>query len=76
VPVFRGCTLPRDCNFRSHVKPRPTRAHTQCELAPRLEKERGQDKVKPDNSAIMGPITHNLTEAQVEAVAAYLGYLE
>jgi cytochrome c553 len=40
------------------------------------EKERGQDKAKPDNSAIMGPIAHNLTEAQVKAVAAYLSYLE
>src|SRR6202162_1489594 len=28
------------------------------------EKERGQDKAKPDNSAIMQPIAHNLTEAQ------------
>src|SRR5580692_11432697 len=40
------------------------------------DKERGQDKDKPDNSAIMGPIAHNLTEAQVKAVAAYLSYLE
>jgi cytochrome c553 len=40
------------------------------------EKERGQDKAKPDNSAIMQPIAHNLTEAQVKAVAAYLSYLE
>lgn len=40
------------------------------------DKERGQDKAKPDNSAIMGPIAHNLTEAQVKAVAAYLSYLE
>jgi cytochrome c553 len=39
-------------------------------------KERGQDKAKPDNSAIMEPIAHNLTEAQVKAVAAYLSYLE
>jgi cytochrome c553 len=39
-------------------------------------KERGQDPAKPDNSAIMGPIAHNLTEAQVKAVAAYLSYLE
>jgi cytochrome c553 len=38
--------------------------------------ERGQDKAKPDNSAIMEPIAHNLTEAQVKAVAAYLSYLE
>jgi cytochrome c553 len=40
------------------------------------DKERGQDKAKPDNSAIMGPIAHNLTETQVRAVAAYLSYLE
>ena len=39
-------------------------------------KERGQDPAKPDNSAIMQPIAHNLTEAQVQAVAAYLSYLE
>jgi cytochrome c553 len=40
------------------------------------DKERGQDKANPDTSAIMGPIAHNLTEAQVRAVAAYLSYLE
>ncbi len=40
------------------------------------DKERGQDKAKPDNSAIMGPIAHNLTEDQINAVAAYLSYLE
>ncbi len=40
------------------------------------DKDRGQDKAKPDNSAIMGPIAHNLTDAQVRAVAAYLSYLE
>ncbi|MGB8400879.1 c-type cytochrome [Bradyrhizobium sp.] len=39
-------------------------------------KERGQDRAKPDNSEIMAPIAHNLTEAQVRAVAAYLSYLE
>ena len=38
--------------------------------------ERGQDKANPDASAIMEPITHGLTEAQVAAVAAYLSYLE
>jgi cytochrome c553 len=38
-------------------------------------KERGQDPAKPDNSAIMLPIAHNLTEAQVKAVAAYVSYL-
>jgi cytochrome c553 len=40
------------------------------------EKERGQDKTKPDNSAIMQPIAHSLTDAQIKAVAAYLSYLE
>ena len=40
------------------------------------DKERGQDKAKPDTSAIMGPIAHNLSEAQVKAVAAYLSFLE
>jgi cytochrome c553 len=40
------------------------------------DKERGQDPKKPDTSAIMEPIAHNLTEAQVKAVAAYLSYLE
>ena len=39
-------------------------------------KERGQDPAKPDNSAIMQPIAHNLTDDQVKAVAAYLSYLE
>jgi cytochrome c553 len=39
-------------------------------------KERGQDPAKPDNSAIMEPIAHGLTEAQVQAVAAYLGNLD
>jgi cytochrome c553 len=40
------------------------------------DRERGQDKAKPDNSAIMQPIAHNLTQAQIKAVAAYLSYLE
>ena len=40
------------------------------------DKERGQDKAKPDNSAIMGPIAHNLSDVQIKAVAAYLSYLE
>src|ERR1700720_1102077 len=40
------------------------------------DKERGQDKAKPDTSAIIGPIAHNLSEAQVKAVAAYLNFLE
>jgi cytochrome c553 len=40
------------------------------------DKERGQDKANPDNSVIMQPIAHNLTEAQIKAVATYLSYLE
>ena len=39
-------------------------------------KERGQDPAKPDNSAIMQPIAHNLTEDKIRAVTAYLSYLE
>ena len=39
-------------------------------------KERGQDRSKPDTSAIMEPIAHGLTEPQIEAVAAYVSYLE
>jgi cytochrome c553 len=39
-------------------------------------KERGQDSKRPDTSAFMQPIVHNLTKAQIEAVAAYLNYLE
>ena len=39
-------------------------------------KERGQDRAKPDSSAIMEPIAHSLTGPQVEAVAAYISYLE
>jgi cytochrome c553 len=39
-------------------------------------KERGQDLAKPDMSAIMEPFAQSLTEAQVSAVAAYLGSLE
>jgi cytochrome c553 len=38
--------------------------------------ERGQDPKHPDTSAIMQPIAHNLTKAQIEAVAAYLNYLK
>jgi cytochrome c553 len=40
------------------------------------DKERGQDKERPDNSAIMQPIAHDLTEAQVRAVAAYVSQLD
>jgi cytochrome c553 len=40
------------------------------------EKERGQDKANPDTSAIMQPIAHDLTAAQIKAVAAYVSHLE
>jgi cytochrome c553 len=39
-------------------------------------KERGQDPANPDTSALMEPIAHSLTKPQIEAVAAYLSYLE
>src|ERR1017187_5873862 len=39
-------------------------------------KERGQVPSKPDISAIMLPTSHNLTKAQVAAVAAYVGNLQ
>jgi cytochrome c553 len=39
-------------------------------------KERGQDPANPDTSAIMEPIAHSLSEPQIQAVAAYLSYLE
>lgn len=40
------------------------------------DRERGQDKANPDTSAIMQPIAHDLTDAQVKAVAAYVSQLE
>lgn len=40
------------------------------------DKERGQDKANPDTSAIMQPIAHDLTEAQIRAVAAYVSQLD
>ena len=39
-------------------------------------KERGQNPKAPDASAIMEPIAHSLTEAQIKAVAAYVSYLD
>lgn len=39
-------------------------------------KERGQNPANPDASAIMEPIAHGLTKPQIEAVAAYVSYLE
>lgn len=40
------------------------------------DKERGQDKNNPDNSAIMQPIAHSLTDTQIRAVAGYLATLQ
>jgi cytochrome c553 len=40
------------------------------------DKERGQKKDQPDNSAIMQPIAHDLSEAQIRAVAAYVSQLD
>ncbi|MGA7807609.1 c-type cytochrome [Bradyrhizobium sp.] len=40
------------------------------------DRERGQKKDQPDNSAIMQPIAHDLSEAQIRAVAAYVSQLE
>jgi cytochrome c553 len=40
------------------------------------DKERGQNPSQPDASALMQPIAHKLTDAQIKAVAAYLSYLE
>jgi cytochrome c553 len=40
------------------------------------DKERGQNKDRPDSSAIMQPIAHDLTEAQIKAVAAYVSQLD
>jgi cytochrome c553 len=39
-------------------------------------KERGQDPATPDISAIMLPTSHNLTKAEVAAVAAYVSSLQ
>ncbi len=39
-------------------------------------KERGQSPSNPDASAIMEPIAHGLSKPQIEAVAAYVSYLE
>jgi cytochrome c553 len=38
--------------------------------------ERGQDRANPDTSAIMQPIAHDLTAAEIKAVAAYVSSLE
>jgi cytochrome c553 len=38
-------------------------------------KERGQASAKDDTTAVMSPISHNLTSPQIDAIAAYLSYL-
>ncbi|SFH94024.1 c-type cytochrome [Bradyrhizobium sp. Gha] len=40
------------------------------------DKERGQDKANPDSSTIMQPIAHDLTQAQIKSVAAYVSQLD
>lgn len=40
------------------------------------DKERGQGGLNSGPSAVMQPIAHSLTRSQIEAVAAYLSYLE
>jgi cytochrome c553 len=40
------------------------------------DKERGQGGGKSDTSAIMAPTAHNLTQAQIAAVASYLSHLK
>ena len=40
------------------------------------DKERGQNPNNPDTSAIMQPIAHGLTDAQIKAVAAYVSGLK
>jgi cytochrome c553 len=39
-------------------------------------KERGQNPARPDTSAIMSPVAHSLSKAQIEAVAAFVSYLK
>ncbi len=39
-------------------------------------KERGQGGTRDDTSAIMVPTTHNLTQEQMSAIAAYLSYMK
>ena len=49
-------------------------AYTVKELT-NWSRERGQGSAKDDTSAVMTPIAHALTPAQVSAIAAYLSYL-
>ena len=38
--------------------------------------ERGQNSATPDTSAVMKPVAHSLTKAQIDAVAVYVSYLK
>jgi cytochrome c553 len=38
--------------------------------------ERGQNRARPDTSAIMSPVAHSLNKSQIEAVAAYVSDLK
>jgi cytochrome c553 len=38
--------------------------------------ERGQNRAKPDTSAVMAPVAHSLNRPQVEAIAAFLSNLK
>jgi cytochrome c553 len=40
------------------------------------DKERGQDRNKPDTSATMEPIAHSLNKQQIEAIAAFVSELK
>ncbi len=40
------------------------------------DKERGQDRSKPDTSATMEPIAHSLNKQQIEAIAAFVSELK
>jgi cytochrome c553 len=50
-------------------------AYTVKELSHWAE-DRGQASAKDDTSAVMLPISHNLTKSQIEAIAAYLSGLD
>ncbi len=38
--------------------------------------ERGQSPANPDTSAVMAPVAHSLNRSQIEAIAAYVSYLQ
>jgi cytochrome c553 len=40
------------------------------------DKERGQDRSKPDTSATMEPIAHSLNQQQIEGIAAFVSELK